>query len=97
MRSTRLNDKLNGSPERHCFVGWTARSQFAPAGPFNRMMDPHSHIAPEELAAYVDGRAGSPEWDRMTSHLATCQACLRELLAVVRLLRHDPGSRDGGA
>jgi predicted anti-sigma-YlaC factor YlaD len=68
----------------------------APADPFNQMMDLHPHIAPEELAAYVDGRAESSEWDRMTSHLATCQACLREMLAVVRLLRNEPGSRDGG-
>jgi hypothetical protein len=87
---------LNGAPGRHCFAHSTARSQTAGADPFNQMMDLHSHIAPEELAAYVDSCAESTEWDRMTSHLATCQTCLRELLAVVRLLRNQPGSRDGG-
>jgi anti-sigma factor RsiW len=49
-----------------------------------------SHLSPEELATYVDGRAPRSEWKRMIGHLATCDACFRELVTVVRMVREQP-------
>jgi hypothetical protein len=57
-------------------------------------MPPRLHSAPEELAAFIDGRLEFREWDRMTAHLATCAACRKELLAVIRLIRGEPGSKE---
>jgi anti-sigma factor RsiW len=48
------------------------------------------HLSPEELAAYLDRRASRPDWKRITGHLATCDTCFRELLAVMRLMRDRP-------
>ena len=48
------------------------------------------HLSPEELATYHDGRTTRPEWKRMVGHLATCDACFRELVAVLRLMKNQP-------
>jgi anti-sigma factor RsiW len=57
-------------------------------------MPSDSHLSAEELAAYIDGRSDPSEWDRMTSHLAACPTCRRELLAVLRLIRGSLGGQD---
>lgn len=55
-------------------------------------MAPGSHLSPEEFATYVDGRASQPEWKRVVGHLAVCDACFRELLAILRLMKAQPGT-----
>jgi anti-sigma factor RsiW len=52
-------------------------------------MAPRFHLSPEELASYIDGRASRPEWKRIVGHLATCDACFRELAAVLQLMKNQ--------
>ena len=49
--------------------------------------DRSSHIAPADIAAYVDRRLASAERERVEAHLADCQECRDEVLAVSRLTR----------
>ena len=58
-------------------------------------MPSYAHLSSEELSAYIDGRAEPSDWDRMTSHLASCADCRKELLAVLRLIRGEPGRQAG--
>jgi anti-sigma factor RsiW len=51
------------------------------------------HIAEQRLSAYVDGRLGAHERQRVERHLQTCAACRRnlvELRAVLAMLRRAP-------
>ena len=52
-------------------------------------LDPH--LTPEDFATYIDGRTSQPEWKRIVGHLATCDGCFRELVAIMPLLnpRHS--------
>ncbi len=54
-------------------------------------MVPGSHLSPEDLAVYIDGRTSRPEWKRVVGHLATCDACFRELLTILRFMKQQPG------
>ncbi len=51
-----------------------------------------SHPSPEELAAYIEARVERATWKRIVGHLATCDACFRELVAILRLTKTS--SRD---
>ena len=53
-------------------------------------MAPGPHLSPEELATYLDGRTTRTEWKRMVGHLATCDTCFRELVAVLQLMKNQP-------
>ncbi len=53
------------------------------------VLDPH--LTPEEFATYVDGRTSQPQWNRIVGHLAVCDECLGELLAILRLMRSRSG------
>jgi hypothetical protein len=55
-------------------------------------MAPGFHLSPEELASYIDGHASRPEWKRIVGHLATCDDCFRELVAVLQLMKNQPGA-----
>ena len=46
-----------------------------------------SHLSPADVAAYVDGVLPPSERSRVEGHLADCDACRSELVAVARLLR----------
>ena len=50
-------------------------------------MAPGSHVTPEALVIYIDGATSRPEWKRAVGHLATCDTCFRELLAILRLMK----------
>lgn len=43
------------------------------------------HLAPDEVARFVDKREWTAERDRVLSHLADCAACRAEVLAVRRI------------
>jgi anti-sigma factor RsiW len=45
------------------------------------------HLSPEEMAAYLDRRPEMPGRIRLETHLAHCEACLADVIAVVRVLR----------
>jgi anti-sigma factor RsiW len=49
-----------------------------------------THASAEELAAYIDGKVGPDEWNRLVTHLATCEACFRDLVAIMKLMKPDP-------
>lgn len=49
-----------------------------------------THASAEELAAYIDGKVGPDEWNRLVAHLATCEACFRDLVAIMKLMKPDP-------
>ena len=49
--------------------------------------DASSHLSPGDVAAYVDGVLPPPERSRVEAHLADCDACRTELVAVARLPR----------
>ncbi len=54
-----------------------------------------SHLSPEELATYIDGRPSQPVLRRrIVAQLATCDDCFGELLAILRLMKHEPGELD---
>lgn len=57
-----------------------ARSSFAPirrpAGPGDRRFAPTEHLAPEAVAAFVDGELGMTAHMRATHHLALCPECV---------------------
>ncbi len=46
------------------------------------------HLTPEELATYVDGHSNAPTLNRLILHLADCDACFHELVALVVLMRN---------
>jgi anti-sigma factor RsiW len=46
-----------------------------------------THLSSEELAAYLDARTSRPESKRIVGHLAVCDACFKELLEVLRLMK----------
>jgi hypothetical protein len=51
------------------------------------------HIAEQKLSAYVDGRLGAHEQQRVERHLQTCAACRRDLVelrAMLAMLRRAP-------
>ena len=51
------------------------------------------HIAEQKLSAYVDGRLGVHERDRVERHLKTCAACRRDLVelrTVLAMLQRAP-------
>ncbi len=51
-----------------------------------------SHLSPEALATYIDGRTTRPERQRVIGHLAVCDACFRELLAILHLMKNQPSA-----
>lgn len=57
-----------------------APSSFAPnrrpAAPADRRFAPTEHLAPEAVAAFVDGELGSTAHMRATHHLALCPECV---------------------
>lgn len=60
---------------------WTpARSSFAPVrrpdAPRDRRFAPTEHLAPEAVAAFVDGELGMTAHMRATHHLAMCPECV---------------------
>jgi hypothetical protein len=61
------------------------------AKPVYQGMAPGSHLTPEELAIYIDGATSRPERRRAVGHLATCDICFGELLAILRLMKNQPG------
>ncbi|MGC4934595.1 hypothetical protein ACLQ3C_13045 [Gordonia sp. DT30] len=61
-------------------AAWTpARSSFTPnrrpSAPRDRRFAPTEHLAPEAVAAYVDGELGMTAHMRATHHLALCPEC----------------------
>ena len=44
------------------------------------------HLSLEEMAAYLDSRPGASVRDRPETHLAHCDACLADVVAVLRVL-----------
>ncbi len=44
----------------------------------------------ERIAAYVDGRLASPARERVEGHLARCEACLGQLVFLLRLEKAQP-------
>lgn len=55
------------------------------------------HLSLEELAAYLDSRPEASARDRLETHLAHCDACLADVIAVLRVLcawKSDPRPRD---
>lgn len=46
-----------------------------------------SHLSPEELTAYVDSQVERVAWKRIVGHLAACDTCFRELVAIIRLTK----------
>ena len=46
-----------------------------------------AHLSPEEIVSYIDQAITEGMRRQVESHLVACQACLREVLEVRRLLR----------
>ena len=51
---------------------------------------PPAHLPSEEVAAYLDRTLPHAERLRMEAHLAECELCRSEVVAVSRLLRGEP-------
>lgn len=54
------------------------------------------HLSPDLVAAYLDRALDQGERERVEMHLADCQACRAETVAVSRLLRVNPRSQRAG-
>ncbi len=50
---------------------------------------------PEDLATYMDGGAIQPQWTRIVNHLAACDACFGELVAILRLMKNQAADLSG--
>jgi len=53
-------------------------------------VESQSHLSAGDIAAYVDGDLTSSESDRVEAHLAACDECRAEVVAVQRLVRTRP-------
>ena len=51
------------------------------------------HVDGERIAAYLDGKLAPEEHPRVEAHLADCDACRTELLAVTRILESQRRQR----
>ena len=46
-----------------------------------------SHLSPEEIVSYIDQTLAENARPQVVGHLAECEACLREVIEVTRVLR----------
>ena len=56
---------------------------------------PRVHVEPHEVTAYLEGTLLPVERARFETHLADCEPCAAELVAVMRLRRPSRSSRTG--
>src|SRR3954451_21753508 len=54
---------------------------------------PDGHLDPHEVASYLSGTSEPAARARIEAHLADCEECTAELVAVRRLHRGAPGGR----
>jgi hypothetical protein len=57
------------------------------------MNDMREHLSSDDLAAYIDGILPAAEQTRADEHLADCDDCQTELIALSRVLRSKPSRR----
>ena len=57
------------------------------------MNDMREHLSSDDLAAYLDGVLPAAERTTVDEHLAECDDCQTELIALSRVLRTKPGRR----
>jgi putative zinc finger protein len=66
---------------------------YAPAGGRVQADDLQLHLSGEDAAAYLDGGVSHAERARIEAHLAECDTCRDEVVAVVRLLHRRSAPR----
>jgi len=53
----------------------------------NKRQRRRAHLRPEEIVSYIDQAIAPATRRKVESHLAECEACLREVIEVTRLVR----------